>query len=61
MIEVREYRGNLFYVDERDDYFIVMLPDGTSILLNSYVDVDEFIMDYRGECCDEDPWLEFKG
>ena len=44
--ERRLYKDNEFHVYEELDYFVVVVNDET-YLLNSYVDVNEFIMNYN--------------
>lgn len=43
---LRKYKDNEFKVYEECDYFIVVVNDET-YMLNSYVDVDDFIMNYN--------------
>ena len=44
--DLRKYKDNEFHVYEELDYFIVVV-NGETYILNSYVDVNEFIMNYN--------------
>ena len=56
MTQERMYRGNIFNIYEELDYYIVVVNDET-YMLNSYVDVNEFIMCYNSDIEEE----EFNG
>ena len=45
--DLRKYKDNEFKVYEEADYFMVVVNNDKMYMLNSYIDVEEFIMNYN--------------